>query len=467
MTRIDDLAKQYPAIPRELILKWELWNRGINDTDDIDKISKWVPAEGTYQNKFDEVSLKERVTRRPSRLKDGRILRPNYSNACMTKKTIAAPIVLSKDTPYEFREFGDGKFAFFEGEEKVDIDLYFPQPKAREGAEPVTSKGTPISRLLLSPRNCFVIMPVRHCEYFGVGEQCKFCNFNTGQEEIRALGLGRPATENLDETVEAYKIRSSEVRLVEGRFELGGFANSENEERIHTSFVERIANAAPYKPFLLIHTEALTRKGMQRLKDVGLDSVTIQLEVWDPQVFAEMCPGKVKHMSYQAWLDSINDAVDIFGVGNVACKTIGGTSLVAESGHKTWQEARDTHIEHIREMCSIGAIPSLGCLRLPVGSVWGGDPSLREKLPPTEYYLDLFGPHHEAMTEHGLYDKLNKFMYCGFDCAQTVYCGDIGIFERAGDWGHWMADVVPDKANWLLQWLAEIESPVEVKAKAQ
>ncbi|MDO8671883.1 MAG: hypothetical protein Q7O66_10705 [Dehalococcoidia bacterium] len=459
MVRIDELAKKYPNIPRDLIVKWELWNHGVKDNDDLDKVSRWKVIEGSYQNKFDEVAIKDLVARRPSRVKEGRILRPD---SFFMKSSLNAPLVISPASPYEIREVSANKFALYEGEEKVDLDLYFPEPKPRDGAEPLTSRGTPISRLVRSPRNCFFIFPVRYCEYFASGVQCKFCNFNVGQEGVRSIGLDRPVTENLEDVVEAYSIRSSEVKLVEGHFELGGFANSENEERIHTSFVESVAKAGPHKPNLSILTEALSRKGLQRLQDVGLDTICIQNEVWEPQSFANSLPGKAKHSSYERWQEFVSEAVDILGVGNVACKTIGGISLVAGT-HQTWQEARDTHIEHIREMTKIGVLPSIGCLRLPVGSIWGADiATLREKLPPTEYYLELFGPHHDAMTEAGLYDKMNKFMYCGLDCAHALYTGDLGVLERAGDWGNWMSDVVPDKANWILNWLKEIKSPAEV-----
>ncbi|MDO8670670.1 MAG: hypothetical protein Q7O66_04480 [Dehalococcoidia bacterium] len=465
MARIDELAKKYPDIPRDLIVKWELWNRGVKDTDDLDKISIWKVIEGSYQNKFDEVTLKDLVARRPSRVQGDRILRPD---AFFMKSSFNAPLVISPGSPYSVREVSENKFGLFEDEEQVDLELYFPMPKPREGAEPLTSRGTPISRLIKSPRSCFFIFPVRYCEYFATGDQCKFCNFNVGQEDARAIGLDRPVSENLEDTVEAYKIRTSEVRIVEGHFELGGFTSSDHEERIHTSFVEKIANATSYKPNLSILTEALSRKGLQRLKDVGLDSMHIQMEVWDRVSFDASLPGKGKHCSYDRWLEFVSESVDILGKGNVACKTIGGISLVA-GAHQTWQEARDTHIDHIREMTKIGVLPSIGCLRLPVGSVWGDDheAALRKKLPPTEYYLDLFGPHDEAMEADGMYEKLNKLMYCGLDCCHSLYAGDVGIFKKAGDWGHYMQDTVPDKVNWTLHWLKEIQEKAAVSGTGQ
>ncbi|MDO8669991.1 MAG: hypothetical protein Q7O66_00990, partial [Dehalococcoidia bacterium] len=251
MTRIDDLHKKYPTFPLEVIVRLEIVNRGVRDTDDLDKVSEWKAATQSYQSKFDDVTLKELAEKRPSRLRDGRMLRPN---ALLMKNGLAAAIRINPKSPYEIREVSEGKFALCEGEETVNMEVYFPQAEQREGPEPLTSRGTPISRLVSSPRNCFMIFPVRFCEYFTSGDQCKFCNFNSGQEDARSVGLDRPVAENLDDTVEAYKIRSSEVRLVEGRFELGGYMNAENEERIHCRFVEKIANAAPYKPNFTIHT---------------------------------------------------------------------------------------------------------------------------------------------------------------------------------------------------------------------
>ncbi|MDO8671076.1 MAG: hypothetical protein Q7O66_06550 [Dehalococcoidia bacterium] len=322
----------------------------------------------------------------------------------------------------------------------------------------MTSKGTPVSRLVISPRNCFLIMPVRYCEYFAKGEQCKFCNFNSGQEDARAIGLDRPVTESLDEMVEAYKIRASEVKFIEGRFELGGFANAEQEEKIHSSFVEKIASSTSYKPNFTVHTESMPRKGMQRLKDVGLNCITIQLEVWDRDLFGEILPGKVKHAPFDAWLESVQDAVDIFGVGNVACKTLGGLSMIPKNGHQTWQEARDSHIESVRWTIDNGAVASIGYLGLPAGSVYGEDPSNRERIPPTEYFLDIFLAHHEAMVKNDFYNKMNKLMYCGLCCSSSIYQGEIGIIGQHGDWGTWMSDVVPDKANWIRQFVQSISS---------
>ncbi|MDO8674339.1 MAG: hypothetical protein Q7O66_23265 [Dehalococcoidia bacterium] len=455
MTRIDELQKKYPSIPREVIIKWEVVANGVADSPELDEVSEWTRPT-SYQTYDFDVTLKQMEEKRGKRTDGGRLLRPG--NLYM-KNGVGARIQVSTRSPYSIRDSGNGVLSLFEGEERIDEDLYFPRPKPREGKEPVTSRGTPIDSLINTPRQCFFVMPVRYCEYFATGEQCKFCNFNPTQEDASSIGIARPITINLEDTLEAYKIRSEEIRILEGRLEMGGFMSSENESRIYFDFVGKIANAASYKPNFVVHTEAMDRKDMQRLKDAGLESITIQLEVWDPALFNEVCPGKAKHAPHEKWLQSCLDAVDVFGVGSVGGKIIAGLSMIPEKGHKTWQEALESHNEGNRWMIKNGIFPVTSNLRLPPGSIYGADQSNRSKLPPSDYYLEMAMAHHHDMNEFGLYDKLNKLMYCALCCVPGIYCGELGMLERSGDIGSWMADVTPSEANWMAHFVESLKSP--------
>ncbi|MDO8670049.1 MAG: hypothetical protein Q7O66_01290 [Dehalococcoidia bacterium] len=458
MTRISELEKKYPTVPQEVVVKWEVVSHGVRDTGDLDKIGTWQKAgeHYSYQSYDHDITLKEYVEKRPARLKDGRILRPGHF---YMKNGIGAAIRIDTSSPYEIRDSGDGRLFLFEGEEKLDISLFFPHPKPRVGPELVTGKGTPVSTLISPRRRCFQLMPVRYCEYFAHRDQCKFCNFNGTQDDSRSIGLSRPVTVNLEETVEAYRILSDDTMLLEGRFEMGGFMSSEQEASIHFDFVESIAKGAPYKPVLTVQTEAMHRKDMQRLKDAGLDCMAIQMEAWDPEIFAEVCPGKAKHAPHEQWLESLLDAVDVFGAGNVGGKIIAGLSLIPPNGHTTWQQARDSHIEGNRWMIKNGVMPTFSHVRMPPGSVyWADYQTLRQKLPPTEYFLDVALDHHATMMEYGLYKKLNKLMYCGLCCIPTIYSGELGILALAGDPGKWMADVVPPESNWLAQFISSVSA---------
>ena len=155
--------------------------------------------------------------------------------------------------------------------------------------------------------------------------------------------------------------------------------------------------------------------------------------------------------------------MQVFGAGNVGAPFVGGVSLMPPNGHRTWQESRDSLIEGNRWTIMNGVVPVFLTLRLGPGSVYGDDKSNREKLAPTEYYLDLAVAHHEAMKEYGLYSKMNKLRWCPLDCLNNHYAGELGILELAGNPANWLADTIPDKANWLAKFIASLNPPARIQ----
>ncbi|MDO8670876.1 MAG: hypothetical protein Q7O66_05530, partial [Dehalococcoidia bacterium] len=376
MNRIDELQNKYPEIPRDVILKHDVLVQGVRDGEDIDKASDWRRLLETYQSSDYDVTLSDLAERTPWRVKPGFMLRPSVM---YFKSGMGANVRLRSASPYSIRETSEGRFALCQGDEQVE-EIYFPRPKQRTAPEPTTSRGTPISNVIDFKRRCFWLVPTRYCQYFSMGDQCKFCNLNANHKEANAVGLGHATTLNLNETVEAYQLRAAEVPLIEGGFVMGGFLKAEQEAKIYLDFIGALAKAAPYKPNFTVHTQAMDRKDMQRLKDVGLDAFIIQIEVMDPQLFEEVCPGKAKHMPYERWLECFQDAVDIFGVGNAAGKLIPGITMLPSNGHKSWQEARDYHIQANNWLIKNGALPGFYAMWWAPGSVYE-DRSYVEKFP--------------------------------------------------------------------------------------
>ncbi|MDO8673348.1 MAG: hypothetical protein Q7O66_18225, partial [Dehalococcoidia bacterium] len=173
MTRIDELQRKYPSVPRELIVKWEALACGIADSAALGKLGRWIPSigpTGTYNYDHD-VTWKELAERMPT------TVRPGYTKNLgpfHTRNGIGVRIERDSTSPYQIRELDSGQFALFEGEEKVE-DIYFPHIPwpFDERPAPMTSKGTPATKLVnLKSPNCFDIVPVRFCEYFPLGEEC-------------------------------------------------------------------------------------------------------------------------------------------------------------------------------------------------------------------------------------------------------------------------------------------------------
>ncbi|MDO8673454.1 MAG: hypothetical protein Q7O66_18760, partial [Dehalococcoidia bacterium] len=186
MTTVDELQKKYPDLPREIIVKWEVLVRGVRDTGTLDKVS-YGSRGGSYLSRDLDISLKEIAAKRQGKAREGFVARPKPLHM---KNGIGANIRRGTRTPYEIREESEGRFAIYEGEEKVE-DVYFPAPRGW-GDDLVTSRGTPVTSLIEMKGSCFNIQPIRFCEYFVRGEQCKFCNYNSTYDDARASGTDIP-----------------------------------------------------------------------------------------------------------------------------------------------------------------------------------------------------------------------------------------------------------------------------------
>ncbi|MDO8672257.1 MAG: hypothetical protein Q7O66_12660 [Dehalococcoidia bacterium] len=452
MSRVDELQKKYPDLLRDFIIKWEVLSQGVRDSEALDKTSDWTRG-GSYQSRDLDITMKAIADRRPGTMRPGYVMRPR---PLFTKNGFGAGIRRHSRTPYEVREESEDKYALYENEERVD-DVYFPSPK-EWGDNLITSRGTPASTIVSAHGRCFFIQPLRFCEYFVSGEQCKFCNYNSTYDDARATGTDIATTVNMEDTVEAYKMISSQVRLIEGRWQSGALKSSEKETGAYINYVERIAKAASYTPNMTMSTQPADRKQLQRLKDAGLSCIHFNMEVWGAELFAEVCPGKAKYRGFEHYKDGYLDALDVFGEGNVSCNFVAGVSMMPENGHKTWQEARDSLIEGFTWLIKNRVFCTTIGLRLGVGSIYGDDKSNWAKVPPTEYYLETGMAHHKLMTEHGLYDTLNRLMFCPMDCPDAMYCGELGMVEIAGDIGKWAAKVFPPEANWLGRFIDSMQA---------
>ncbi|MDO8674394.1 MAG: hypothetical protein Q7O66_23555, partial [Dehalococcoidia bacterium] len=418
---------------------------------EMDKVSDWMRPTGAYQSRDMDVTMKGIAEKRPETVKPGYIMRPRYP---YMKNGLGIRTARNSRSPYWIKEIGESKYGLFEGDEKVE-EVYFPGYK-RWADEAFTSKGSPVTSLIAFDRHCFSFGATRFCEYFSRGEQCKFCNYNATQDDARSLGTSVPIHVDLDETVEAYKIFTSQTRVVEGRFEMGGFKDHDNEVKIHLNFVESMAKAAPYTPYFVINSQPMSRKNLERLRDAGISAITHQMEVWDPELFEEVCPGKARRDGHDGYKQGFLDAIDVFGVGNVAGLFVGGLNLMPDNGRQTWQEARDTMVEGYQWLATHGVIPCIFALRLGVGSVYGDNPASWDRLAPTEYYLDLALDHHQVMTENDLYAKF-KLVLCPLDCFPAFYAGDIGFLANYGNIANWAEQRVPAGTNWLAGFIESVK----------
>ncbi|MDO8670714.1 MAG: hypothetical protein Q7O66_04700, partial [Dehalococcoidia bacterium] len=425
---------------------------------------------GNYTRDHD-VTITQSIKDRADRVRPGWV---RFPSSLYMRNGLGAFVKRDSRSPYEVRETV-GRFALYDGEEKVE-DIWFPG--AADG-EPGSEGFWPGALYSGANKNCGIrsganapILPQsQHCGYFATGDQCKFCNYNSNHDDALASGL-RPDKATIDDAVEHYRLRASKRKIVEicvGSD--GAVTDPQARSRLtdyYFGYVEKLVKATPsYHPVTTLITMPLTRTQLQRLKDIGCDCVRSQMEVWDPQLFPEIVPGKSKQFGHAGYTEHLQNAVDILGPGNAMANFVAGVTLMPKNGHQTWQEARDSMVEGFRWLIKNDIACGFPSLRPVPGSIYGDDKSNLAKLPPTDFYLELAQGHHGVMSEYGFYDKINKFMMCPLCLLPAYYLGELGMIELAGTPGNWLADKIPDEVNWLAQFTESLGSTVGAVAGGQ
>src|SRR5262249_12974030 len=109
---------------------------------------------------------------------------------------------------------------------------------------------------------------------------------------------------------------------------------------------------------------------IDRVHDLGADSVGIHIESFDPRVLAEVAPGKAR-WGVEAYFAAWERAVEVFGEGQVS------TSVIPGRG-----EAPEVTVAGCRRAVDLGVYPFIVPLRPVPGSL------MADELPPAPAYVE-------------------------------------------------------------------------------
>lgn len=240
----------------------------------------------------------------------------------------------------------------------------------------LTSDGFPMARTGLSLHGDMAVVNVAPgCEYFlhkvdGVSMRCAFCAYGAPDERLAHLGqvvgqtsLPDTTCRRLQETLRA-ALAETPIRHI---YLVGGSMTDWREEG--RRFVQLAAAVRPVSGDavpLCCGSGALPLECLQQLHGEGLvDSVCFNLEVWSQPLFAKVCPGKDRYVGYHRWIESLENAVALWGRGRVYSAMVAGIELEPEHG-LDWENAAKLALEGAEALCSRGVVPIFS-LYWPVG----------------------------------------------------------------------------------------------------
>ncbi|HEU0288185.1 MAG TPA: MSMEG_0568 family radical SAM protein [Nocardioidaceae bacterium] len=307
--------------------------------------------------------------------------------------TVPTDNATAAGSPYVLRAEDDG-YAIFEGDERRATASTQRRPRYYDLT---TADGIPYWKIGLLHLDSFASTVVQTCSYWGNDDQCKFCGIGVSLDSNRTIVKKSP--EQLAEVAAAAK-------ELDGAVDATLTTGSSNGVDRGARYVARCGHAVKERTGLPVEVQFEPPRKLEvidEVADLGIDSVGIHVESFDPAVLAHVAPAKARtgiDNYFRAW----EYAVARFGEGQVSTYVILGMG-----------EDPDLIVEGCRRAIDIGVFPFVVPLRPVAGSL------MEDVLPPeTDYTQRIYQKVASYMTARGMDTSVPKA-----GCARCQACSGL------------------------------------------
>ncbi len=284
--------------------------------------------------------------------------------------------VLSDGTVVQFRGNSQSQYkidtdeqglALYDGQVRLDgVDL-IPRPRFYATK---TSDGAPMVKVAqIGGEDCFFVCYQNYCSHFSKGQQCLFCNLVETKQTYDSVLTHKEVAQIAEVAKAAFTEGMCNHILV-----TGGCFSVRKEVATVVELVSAIKVALDVDtvPGTILPSPTTDHENLRAYKASGIGAIGYSMEIWDESLFRAICPGKSSSTSHQEFVAAIEEAVRIFGPGNVYGVFVLGL------------EPRDTFLDGVRTLTGIGANV--------VPFVWSPNPGSRlqgHRAPSWQWYVDV------------------------------------------------------------------------------
>jgi radical SAM protein (TIGR04043 family) len=209
----------------------------------------------------------------------------------------------------QLRESSNGRFRV-QGFGRTEVEIRaVPLPRFYTLRLP---NGTPMSYVaLVHGIDCLATTIVQHCDYFDEGTQCRFCSLPISLELGHTILRKTP-----EQFLAVLQAAEKEGRVSHLTLTLG---SPNRVDRGINDYVEFVAGLRQHTS-IPIHAQIeppTPLDQLEALREVGVDTVGIHIEMFEDNLRRRFCPGKFKHASFADYRNAWSRAVDLFGRGQV------------------------------------------------------------------------------------------------------------------------------------------------------
>ena len=302
-------------------------------------------------------------------------------------------------SPFALRPEGEG-WALYRDGERVGSASIPPRPRFYDLT---TADGIPYWKVALLHLDSLASTVIQTCSYWGTADQCRFCGIELSLEAGRTTAVKRP--EQLAEVALA-------ARDLDGAVDVTLTTGSTRARDRGALYVARCARAIKEATGLPIQAQFEPPEDLsvlEQVKELGVDSVGMHIETFDPKVFAWVAPAKActgVEGYFRAW----ECAVEVFGRGQVSTYVILGMG-----------EDPTLTVEGCKRAVDLGVYPFIVPLRPIPGSL------MQDLLPPPPAYVESM---YRQVVPHLLSRGLGA-SHVRAGCARCNACSAMSAFERS------------------------------------
>jgi radical SAM protein (TIGR04043 family) len=266
----------------------------------------------------------------------------------------------ARSSPYALK-WEDAGYGIYRDGVRLAAAAGAPRPKFYDL---VTADGVPYWQIGLMHLDSFASTVVQTCSYWATPDQCAFCGIELSLEAGRTIVKKSPA--QLAEVALA-------ARTLDGAVDATLTTGSSNGRDRGAKYVAKCGNAVKESSGLPVEVQFEPPRDLDvinEVHDLGIDSVGIHVETFDPQVLARVAPGKARtgiERYFAAW----ERAVSLFGQGQVSTYVILGMG-----------EDIELTVAGCRRAIDMGVYPFVVPLRPVSGSL------LQDAQPPSAAYTE-------------------------------------------------------------------------------
>lgn len=254
---------------------------------------------------------------------------------------------------------------------------WLPRPKYYD--QKTTSNNEMAKIGQIGGADCLFFCYQNYCSHFLKDKQCLFCNLVATSKTYNSV-LKKKDIDNIGEVTKA-AFSEGDVKHV---LLTGGCFNHQQEIELVSSIVRSIRKHTGLKrvPGTILPSPAKNLNEIEEYYNAGVQALGFSLEIWDKKIYQAICPGKSEDVSHETFINSIKNAVKIFGEGNVYGVLVMGL------------ESKETFLEGIK------AITALGANVVPF--VWSPNPGSKlagHRAPTSKWYVETVLEAAEIVSE--------------------------------------------------------------------